>query len=483
MTDPTTLQLIWFLLICILWIGYFVLEGFDFGVGMLLPFLARDERETRATIHTIGPRLGRQRGLADRRRRRDLRRLPGVVRDALLRLLHRAVRDPRGADHRGVGVRVLGQGRRRRPGAGAGCGRSSWAARCRRCCGASPGRTSSRGVPLDADAEYDGTLFDLLNPYGLLGGVTIADAVPRARRDLPGAADDGRAGGARALRFARCWRRSRRPCWSLFLVWTLACRNGSRSCSAVLRRGRRGRRRRVRSPRGRAGRAFALSAVAIVARLLGAVRGPVPGTRSSRADPAVAEPVRRRLVQLHADGHDRGRGDLRPDRAALPGLDVLGLPRAAGRGGLRRRSQKLPAREAASTHGCCGRAGPRGRTGRRVRLAAVRRGGDRRAGGAAGAPAVAGALRRLAVRRSGVLVALALVVVGARARRRGVRRRRALRGGARDERPARAARRAVPACGGRMGWTRRGSASCRRWRCRASTPSSRTSRASCRSSR
>src|SRR5512144_2956890 len=55
MKDPTTLQTVWFLLICILWIGYFVLEGFDFGVGMLLRRIARTDGEKRAVIHTIGP--------------------------------------------------------------------------------------------------------------------------------------------------------------------------------------------------------------------------------------------------------------------------------------------------------------------------------------------------------------------------------------------------------------------------------------------
>jgi len=45
----------WFLLIAVLFIGYFVLEGFDFGVGILLPVLGRDERERRVLINTIGP--------------------------------------------------------------------------------------------------------------------------------------------------------------------------------------------------------------------------------------------------------------------------------------------------------------------------------------------------------------------------------------------------------------------------------------------
>jgi cytochrome d ubiquinol oxidase subunit II len=49
------LTTIWFALIAVLWIGYFVLEGFDFGVGILLPILGRNEPERRAMLRTIGP--------------------------------------------------------------------------------------------------------------------------------------------------------------------------------------------------------------------------------------------------------------------------------------------------------------------------------------------------------------------------------------------------------------------------------------------
>ncbi len=45
----------WFILIAILWSGYFVLEGFDFGVGILLPFIGRDDTERRIVINAIGP--------------------------------------------------------------------------------------------------------------------------------------------------------------------------------------------------------------------------------------------------------------------------------------------------------------------------------------------------------------------------------------------------------------------------------------------
>lgn len=48
------LQSLWFILIAVLWIGFFFLEGFDFGVGMLLPFLGKKDIERRAIINTIG---------------------------------------------------------------------------------------------------------------------------------------------------------------------------------------------------------------------------------------------------------------------------------------------------------------------------------------------------------------------------------------------------------------------------------------------
>ena len=49
------LTTVWFLLIAFLWTGYFVLEGFDFGVGMLMGILGRNDRERRVVINTIGP--------------------------------------------------------------------------------------------------------------------------------------------------------------------------------------------------------------------------------------------------------------------------------------------------------------------------------------------------------------------------------------------------------------------------------------------
>jgi cytochrome d ubiquinol oxidase subunit II len=49
------LNTVWFVLVTILFIGFFFLEGFDYGVGILLPLLAKQEDERRAVINSIGP--------------------------------------------------------------------------------------------------------------------------------------------------------------------------------------------------------------------------------------------------------------------------------------------------------------------------------------------------------------------------------------------------------------------------------------------
>jgi len=49
------LETLWFVLIAVLWIGFFFLEGFDFGVGILLPFIGKTDEDRRVMINTIGP--------------------------------------------------------------------------------------------------------------------------------------------------------------------------------------------------------------------------------------------------------------------------------------------------------------------------------------------------------------------------------------------------------------------------------------------
>lgn len=49
------LETIWFILWGVLWAVYFMLDGFDLGLGTLMPFVAKDERERRTVINAMGP--------------------------------------------------------------------------------------------------------------------------------------------------------------------------------------------------------------------------------------------------------------------------------------------------------------------------------------------------------------------------------------------------------------------------------------------
>ncbi len=49
------LNTVWFMLVAVLFTGYFFLEGFDYGVGILLPFIAKDDKSRRVIINTVGP--------------------------------------------------------------------------------------------------------------------------------------------------------------------------------------------------------------------------------------------------------------------------------------------------------------------------------------------------------------------------------------------------------------------------------------------
>ncbi|WP_220740284.1 cytochrome d ubiquinol oxidase subunit II [Leuconostoc miyukkimchii] len=51
----STLEIVWFVLVGILWAGFFFLEGFDFGIGMQFIFNARDQKDREALYQAIGP--------------------------------------------------------------------------------------------------------------------------------------------------------------------------------------------------------------------------------------------------------------------------------------------------------------------------------------------------------------------------------------------------------------------------------------------
>jgi cytochrome d ubiquinol oxidase subunit II len=165
------LNVLWFVLIAGLWVGCLVLEGFDFGVGILLPVLGRDDRERRVIINTIGPIWDGNEVWLIVAGGATFAAFPewyatlfsGFYLALLLILLALIVR----------GVAFEFRSKRPEPG-----WRARWDAAL--CVGSLVPAflwgvafaNIVRGVPLDADHEYTGTLLTLLNPFGLLGGLT-----------------------------------------------------------------------------------------------------------------------------------------------------------------------------------------------------------------------------------------------------------------------------------------------------------------------
>ncbi len=165
------LHTVWFLLIAVLFTGYFVLEGFDFGVGILMPFLAADDKERRVMINTIGPvwdgnevwvlTAGGAMFAAFPEWYASL--FSGFYLPLLLILLALIVR----------GVAFEYRGKRHD---------AHWKRRWDWCIflgSLLPAilwgvafANIVRGVKLDASHEYVGGFVDLLNPYALLGGLT-----------------------------------------------------------------------------------------------------------------------------------------------------------------------------------------------------------------------------------------------------------------------------------------------------------------------
>jgi cytochrome d ubiquinol oxidase subunit II len=162
---------LWFWVVAFLFVGYFVLDGFDFGVGMSLPFLGRDDTDRRVLINTIGPVW-------------DLNETWVIVAGAslfaafpewyatlfsgfyLALLLILLALIARGVSFEYRHQRPESRWKRWFDGmivVGSAVPALLWGVAF---------ANIVQGVPLDADHNYIGTLFDLLNPYALLGGLT-----------------------------------------------------------------------------------------------------------------------------------------------------------------------------------------------------------------------------------------------------------------------------------------------------------------------
>ncbi|MEV2245417.1 cytochrome d ubiquinol oxidase subunit II [Streptomyces sp. NPDC049970] len=161
---------VWFILIAVLWIGYFFLEGFDFGIGVLTKLLARDRKERRVLINTIGPVWDGNEVWLLSAGGATFAAFPewyatlfsGFYLPLLAILLCLIVR--------GVAFEYRAKRQEER-----------WQANWEHAIfwtslipavlwGVAFGNIV-RGVKIDADMEYVGNLWDLLNPYALLGGL------------------------------------------------------------------------------------------------------------------------------------------------------------------------------------------------------------------------------------------------------------------------------------------------------------------------
>ncbi|GAA1761734.1 cytochrome d ubiquinol oxidase subunit II [Streptomonospora arabica] len=162
---------IWFIAIAVLWTGYFVLEGFDFGVGVLLPLIGRDDTDRRVMINAIGPVWDGNEVWLITAAGAMFAAFPAWYASAfsgfylpLLIVLLALIA-------RGVAFEYRGKGDTDRW--------RAWWDRAIVFGSTAPAvlwgvffANLVRGVPMDADGIVAAGITDLLNPYALLGGLT-----------------------------------------------------------------------------------------------------------------------------------------------------------------------------------------------------------------------------------------------------------------------------------------------------------------------
>ena len=212
------LTTVWFTLIAVLWCGYFLLEGFDFGVGMLLPVLGRDDTERRVLLNTIGPVWDGNEVWLLVAGGATFAAFPewyatlfsGFYLPLLLILVALIIR--------GVAFEYRGK-----------IDDDGWRRRWDLCIivgslvpallwGVAFGNII-RGVKIDAEGEYVGGFFDLLNPYALLGGLTTLTLFALHGAVFLGLRTTGDL-RARSIRLASRIVMGTVPVAAVFLLWT-----------------------------------------------------------------------------------------------------------------------------------------------------------------------------------------------------------------------------------------------------------------------
>jgi cytochrome d ubiquinol oxidase subunit II len=166
------LESTWFLLWAVLWIVYFVLDGFDLGVGMIYPFLSRKEKEKDILLHTIGPFWNGNEVWLIAAGGVTFAAFPEVYASLFSGLYIAFMLLLVGLILRGVSVELRSQLDNR-------AWKAVWET------GIVLGSflpalllgvafaNIFRGLPIDAQGVHQGSFFGLLNPYGLLGGVVF----------------------------------------------------------------------------------------------------------------------------------------------------------------------------------------------------------------------------------------------------------------------------------------------------------------------
>lgn len=167
-----TLNTLWFILEMILFIGYFFLEGFDYGVGILLPFLGKNDRERRVVLNSIGPVWDGNEVWLLTAGGAMFAAFPNwyatLFSGFYLALFLMLV----GLIMRGLALEY----RSKNPGAN---WRNTWdwlifvGSLIPALLWGVAFANIVRGVPIDAQMNYTGSFFTLLNPYALLGGIAF----------------------------------------------------------------------------------------------------------------------------------------------------------------------------------------------------------------------------------------------------------------------------------------------------------------------
>ena len=282
----------WFIVITVLWTGFFVLEGFDFGVGMLHNGVGRDEAGRRAAINTIGPLWDGNEVWLIVAGAAMFAAFPGWYATMFSGLYLALVLLLAALMARGVSFEYRGKRDAVR-------WRRTWdvlliagSLLAPLLIGVALGDLL-HGLPINSKQEYTGSFFDLLQPYALFTGVDPGADLPAVRRDVPDPEDhrrDVRAVQAAGPPRGPADRRGRRG------LRDLDARDGQQHVlpqpGRVTGRARRAGRRLAGLRAARDGFAFAATAVTMAASIVSIFADLYPNVMVSSTNPAFNLTVR-----------------------------------------------------------------------------------------------------------------------------------------------------------------------------------------------